>query len=62
VVASAFVGVPAALASKGLVIPIEPCLQGSAPYSLQLGAFRRGSLVSDGLRRRLWHRVLLAPV
>ncbi|MQM05716.1 hypothetical protein Taro_038529, partial [Colocasia esculenta] len=32
---SAFVGVPAALAGKGLVIPTEPCSRGSPPYSLQ---------------------------
>ncbi|MQL98933.1 hypothetical protein Taro_031645 [Colocasia esculenta] len=29
------VGVPTALAGKGLVIPIEPCSRGSPPYSLQ---------------------------
>ncbi|MQL72339.1 hypothetical protein Taro_004675, partial [Colocasia esculenta] len=35
VVASAFVGVPATLVGKGLVIPTEPCSRGSPPYSLQ---------------------------
>ncbi|MQL68873.1 hypothetical protein Taro_001187 [Colocasia esculenta] len=29
--ASAFVGVPAALAGKGLVIPTKPCSRGSPP-------------------------------
>ncbi|MQM11759.1 hypothetical protein Taro_044669 [Colocasia esculenta] len=55
-------GVPAALAGKGLVIPIGPCLRGLPPYFLQLGARRRGSSVSDGLRRRLWRCVLSALV
>ncbi|MQM20764.1 hypothetical protein Taro_053792 [Colocasia esculenta] len=32
------------------------------PYFLQLGARRRGSSVSDGLRKQLWRRVLLAAV
>ncbi|MQL68624.1 hypothetical protein Taro_000901, partial [Colocasia esculenta] len=49
-------GVPAALAGEGLVIPTGPCLRGSPPLLLQLGARRRGSSVSDGLQRRLWHR------
>ncbi|MQM03552.1 hypothetical protein Taro_036337 [Colocasia esculenta] len=53
--------VPAALDAEGLVIPTEPCSQGSPPYFLQLGARRRGSSVSDGLRRRLWRRVLTFP-
>ncbi|MQM07216.1 hypothetical protein Taro_040050 [Colocasia esculenta] len=30
------------------------------PYFLQLGARRRGSSVSDGLRRRLWRRVVVS--
>ncbi|MQM09284.1 hypothetical protein Taro_042149 [Colocasia esculenta] len=39
------VGVHAALAGKGLVIPIEPCSQGSPPYSFQAGTrYRRSSL------------------
>ncbi|MQL96946.1 hypothetical protein Taro_029631 [Colocasia esculenta] len=41
--ASAFVGVLAALAGKGLVMATEPCLRGSPPYSLQVpaeGCFR----------------------
>ncbi|MQL93876.1 hypothetical protein Taro_026517, partial [Colocasia esculenta] len=33
-----------------------------SPYFLQLGAHRRGGLVSDGLQRQLWHRVLSAVV
>ncbi|MQL99972.1 hypothetical protein Taro_032701, partial [Colocasia esculenta] len=53
-------GVPAALAGEGLVIPTRPCSRGSPPYFLQLGARRRGSSVSDGLRRRQWRRVLSA--
>ncbi|MQL91834.1 hypothetical protein Taro_024456, partial [Colocasia esculenta] len=44
--------VPAALAGEGLVIPTRPCSRGSPPYFLQLGARRRESSVSDGLRRR----------
>ncbi|MQL96856.1 hypothetical protein Taro_029540 [Colocasia esculenta] len=55
-------GVPAALAGEGLVIPIGPCSRGSPPYFLQLGARCRGSSVSDGLRRRLWRRVLSVVV
>ncbi|MQM01437.1 hypothetical protein Taro_034195 [Colocasia esculenta] len=51
-----FIGVPAALASKGLVIPTEPCSRGSPPYSLQVGTrYHRGSLPDDrggGLLRR----------
>ncbi|MQM13843.1 hypothetical protein Taro_046771 [Colocasia esculenta] len=54
--------VSAALADEGLVIPTGPCSRGSPPYFLQLGARRRGSSVSDGLRRRLWRRVLSAAV
>ncbi|MQM21134.1 hypothetical protein Taro_054168 [Colocasia esculenta] len=46
--ASAFVGVPAALASKGLVIPTEPCSRGSPPYSLQVGTRCRRSSLPDG--------------
>ncbi|MQL71303.1 hypothetical protein Taro_003645 [Colocasia esculenta] len=42
--------VPAAPAGEGLVIPTGPCSRGSPPYFLQLGARRRGSSVSDGLR------------
>ncbi|MQM19974.1 hypothetical protein Taro_052989, partial [Colocasia esculenta] len=41
---------PAAPAGEGLVIPTGPCSRGSPPYFLQLGARRRGSSVSDGLR------------
>ncbi|MQM06623.1 hypothetical protein Taro_039448 [Colocasia esculenta] len=52
--------VPAALAGEGLVIPTGPCSRGSPPYFLQLGARRRGSSVSDGLRRRLWRRVVVS--
>ncbi|MQL71606.1 hypothetical protein Taro_003907 [Colocasia esculenta] len=55
---SAGVVVPAALTGEGLVIPTVPCLRGSPPYFLQLGARRHGSSVSDGLRRRLWWRVV----
>ncbi|MQM15629.1 hypothetical protein Taro_048578 [Colocasia esculenta] len=50
----------AALAGEGLVIPTGPCSRGSPPYFLQLGARRRGSSVSDGLRRRLWRRVVVS--
>ncbi|MQL94718.1 hypothetical protein Taro_027374 [Colocasia esculenta] len=53
-------GVPAALVGEGLVIPTGPCSRGSPPYFLQLGARRRGSSVSDGLRRRLWRRVVVS--
>ncbi|MQL71350.1 hypothetical protein Taro_003670, partial [Colocasia esculenta] len=49
---------PAALVGEGLVIPTGPCSRGSPPYFLQLGARRRGSSVSDGLRWRLWGRVV----
>ncbi|MQL75981.1 hypothetical protein Taro_008368 [Colocasia esculenta] len=56
------IGVPAALAGERLVIPTGPCSRGSPPYFLHLGARRRESSVSDGLRRRLWHRVLSAVV
>ncbi|MQL76081.1 hypothetical protein Taro_008458 [Colocasia esculenta] len=52
--------VPVALAGEGLVIPTGPCSRGSPPYFLQLGARRCGSLVSDGLQRRLWHRVVVS--
>ncbi|MQM01875.1 hypothetical protein Taro_034634 [Colocasia esculenta] len=52
--------VPTALAGEGLVIPIRPCSRGSPPYFLQLGARHRGSPVSDGLRRRLWCRVVVS--
>ncbi|MQM07369.1 hypothetical protein Taro_040208 [Colocasia esculenta] len=52
--------VPVALASEGLVIPTRPCSRGSPPYFLQLGARRRGSSVSDELRRRLWRRVVVS--
>ncbi|MQM05981.1 hypothetical protein Taro_038806 [Colocasia esculenta] len=51
---------PATLAGEGLVIPTGPCSRGSPPYFLQLGARRRGSSVSDGLRRRLWRRVVVS--
>ncbi|MQM14084.1 hypothetical protein Taro_047014 [Colocasia esculenta] len=44
--------VPAALAGEGLVIPTGPCLRDSPSYFIQLGARRRGSSVSDGLRRQ----------
>ncbi|MQL93426.1 hypothetical protein Taro_026071 [Colocasia esculenta] len=54
--------VPAALAGEGLLIPTGPCSQGSPPYFLQLGARRRGSSVSDRLRRRSRLLVLLAAV
>ncbi|MQM09209.1 hypothetical protein Taro_042074 [Colocasia esculenta] len=37
------VGVPAALAGKGLVIPTKPCSRGSPPYSLQVASFLVGS-------------------
>ncbi|MQL93654.1 hypothetical protein Taro_026301 [Colocasia esculenta] len=50
----------AALASEGLVIPTGPCSRGSPPYFLQLGARRRGSSMSDGLRRRLWRRIVVS--
>ncbi|MQM05999.1 hypothetical protein Taro_038818 [Colocasia esculenta] len=46
-------GVPTALAGEGLVIPTGPSSRGSPPYFLQLGARRRESSVSDGLRRWL---------
>ncbi|MQL88605.1 hypothetical protein Taro_021169 [Colocasia esculenta] len=46
--ASAFVGVPAALAGKGLVIPTEPCSRVSPPYSLQLGTRCHRSSLLDG--------------
>ncbi|MQM08399.1 hypothetical protein Taro_041254 [Colocasia esculenta] len=59
---SPVLGVPTALAGEGLVIPTGPCSRGSPPYSLRLGARHRGSSVSDGLRRRLWRRVLSAAV
>ncbi|MQM10584.1 hypothetical protein Taro_043476 [Colocasia esculenta] len=59
---SAGVVVPAALASEGLIIPTGPCSRGSPPFFLQLGACHHGSSVSDGLRRRLWRRVLSAAV
>ncbi|MQM17856.1 hypothetical protein Taro_050841, partial [Colocasia esculenta] len=36
--ASAFVGVPAALAGKGLVIPTEPCSRGSPPTLFRLNS------------------------
>ncbi|MQL93877.1 hypothetical protein Taro_026515 [Colocasia esculenta] len=52
--------VPAALAGEGLVIPTRPCLRGSPPYFLQLGARCCGSSASDGLRRRLWRRVVVS--
>ncbi|MQL76499.1 hypothetical protein Taro_008890 [Colocasia esculenta] len=55
-------GVPAALVGEGLVISTWPCSRGSPPYSLQLGAHRRGSSVSDGLWRQLWRCVLSATV
>ncbi|MQM18069.1 hypothetical protein Taro_051054, partial [Colocasia esculenta] len=42
-----FVGVPAALAGKGLVIPTEPCSRGSPPYSLQVGTHCRRSSSPD---------------
>ncbi|MQM13227.1 hypothetical protein Taro_046154 [Colocasia esculenta] len=48
VVCFCVVGVPAALAGKGLVIPTEPCLRGSPPYSLQVGTRCRRSSLSDG--------------
>ncbi|MQM15457.1 hypothetical protein Taro_048401 [Colocasia esculenta] len=47
VVLLSLVGVPAALAGKGLVIPIEPCSRGSPPYSLQVGTRCRRSLLPD---------------
>ncbi|MQL83495.1 hypothetical protein Taro_015990 [Colocasia esculenta] len=46
--ASTFVGVPAALAGKGLVIPTEPCSRSSPPYSLQVGTRCRRNSLSDG--------------
>ncbi|MQL79700.1 hypothetical protein Taro_012140 [Colocasia esculenta] len=51
---------PTALAGEGLVIPTGPCSRGSPPYFLQLEARRRGSSVSDRLRRRLWCRVVVS--
>ncbi|MQL74792.1 hypothetical protein Taro_007166 [Colocasia esculenta] len=48
--ASAFVGVPTALAGKGLVIPIEPCSRGSPPL-LSSG---RDSLSQEFIAGRLW--------
>ncbi|MQL82460.1 hypothetical protein Taro_014935 [Colocasia esculenta] len=59
---SAGVVFPAALAGEGLVIPTGPCSRGSPPYFFQLGARHCGSLVSNGLQRRLWLRVLSAAV
>ncbi|MQL91224.1 hypothetical protein Taro_023830 [Colocasia esculenta] len=52
--------VPAALAGEGLVIPTRPCSRGSPLNFLQLGARHRGCSVSDGLRRRLWRRVVVS--
>ncbi|MQM12667.1 hypothetical protein Taro_045586 [Colocasia esculenta] len=52
--------VPAALAGEALVIPTGPCSRGSPPYFLQLGARCRGSSVSDGLQRWMWHRVVVS--
>ncbi|MQL75289.1 hypothetical protein Taro_007661 [Colocasia esculenta] len=52
--------VPTALADEGLVIPTGPCSRGSPPYFLQLGARRRGSSVSDGWWRQLWHCVVFS--
>ncbi|MQL71613.1 hypothetical protein Taro_003941 [Colocasia esculenta] len=46
--ASTSVGVPAALAGKGLVILTEPCLRGPPPYSLQVGTRCRRSSLLDG--------------
>ncbi|MQL77417.1 hypothetical protein Taro_009828 [Colocasia esculenta] len=46
--ASTFVGVPAALTGKGLVIPTEPCSRGSLPYSLQVGTPCGRSSLPDG--------------
>ncbi|MQL83729.1 hypothetical protein Taro_016224 [Colocasia esculenta] len=51
---------PVALAGDGLIIPTGPCSRGSPPYFLQLGARRRGSSVSDRLRRRLWLLVVVS--
>ncbi|MQM03299.1 hypothetical protein Taro_036076 [Colocasia esculenta] len=53
---------PTSLAGEGLVIPTGPCSRGSPAYFLKLGARRRGSSVSDGLRRRLWRHVLSKAV
>ncbi|MQL78313.1 hypothetical protein Taro_010734 [Colocasia esculenta] len=56
VFASAFVGVPVALAGKGLVIPIEPCSRGSPPL-LSSG---RDLLSQEFVAGRLWWR-FVAP-
>ncbi|MQL77422.1 hypothetical protein Taro_009824, partial [Colocasia esculenta] len=42
---------PSGVSRRGVVL---------TPYFLQLGARRRGSSVSDGLRRRLWRRVVVS--
>ncbi|MQL76671.1 hypothetical protein Taro_009057 [Colocasia esculenta] len=52
---------PACVASRpGGVSRVRGGSAGSLPYFLQLGARRRGSSVSDGLRRRLWLRVVVS--
>ncbi|MQL84208.1 hypothetical protein Taro_016718 [Colocasia esculenta] len=57
---------PACVASRPGGVCAERCFRfvpdsvGSPPYFLQLGARRRGSSVSDGLRRRLWRRVVVS--
>ncbi|MQL68675.1 hypothetical protein Taro_000950 [Colocasia esculenta] len=48
---------PTPFISVGVVCLVR---EAHPPYFLQLGARRRGSSVSDGLRRRLWHRVVVS--
>ncbi|MQM20621.1 hypothetical protein Taro_053646 [Colocasia esculenta] len=53
--------VPAALASKGLVIPIGPCSRGSPPLLPSArGSSSRELGVGRVARRRLWRRVVVS--